>query len=152
MGQIIVRWASRDDVPWLLDELRAFDRFFGAKRALFPDEGYARERLGEMLDRLDVFPFYVAIRETVRLGFIAGVCQPHFFNPGVRVLSELFWWVAPEHRATTTGARLLNAYLDWGRAYADWIVFTLETQSPVNPASLERRGFRLHERSYLLEV
>jgi hypothetical protein len=68
------------------------------------------------------------------------------------VLSELFWWVSPEHRGGLAGARLLAHFIDYGEKNADWIQMTLEAGSPVNEHTLTRLGFQLYERSYLKEV
>ena len=151
---ITVRPATPADVPWILAELRAFDRFFGAVHSLVPaDPAYATTQLhGLIRDHL----FLVAVRnaedEATPVGFIAGLLGPHFFNPGLQVLTELFWWVPVAERGSRAGAHLLSAYLAYGRAHADWVHMTLEEHSPVNPETLERRGFRRTERHYLLEV
>lgn len=142
-------------MPWILEQLRAFDRFFGARRSLFPDEDYATTQLRQLIAS---GPFFVADEQLPKgepiacIGFIAGFVAPHFMNPSLHVLNELFWWVDASFRGSSAGARLLDAFLAYGREHADWIVFTLEAKSPVNPATLERKGFHLHERSYLLEV
>lgn len=163
---ITVRPAAPHDVDWLMEQLRSFDRFFGTTRSLFPDEEYARTQLRQLIG---LGPFFVADRRDgacngdderhghavcwpKRAGFIAGFVAPHFMNPDLRVLNELFWWVDESFRGSSAGARLLDAFLAHGREHADWIVFTLEAKSPVHPATLERKGFHLHERSYLLEV
>lgn len=148
-----IRPATVFDVPWLLDQLRAFDDFFGTKRSLFPSDAAARGIL-ETLITAQVF--LIAERNGVAVGFITGTLAPHPFNPAIRVLSEVFWWVEPEHRGTAAGARLLDAFLGHGRLHADWIVMTLEQRTidegMVDPASLASRGFKLHEQAYLLEL
>lgn len=48
---------------------------------------------------------------------------------------------------------LLNEFVAFGHANADWIALSLiEGASPVKQSSLVKRGFHLHESSYLLEV
>lgn len=147
---ITVRPAVAEDVPWLLDQLQAFDKFFGARRSLIPtDVAYAEALLRNLMAN---HVFYVALSARGLVGFIAGTLTAHAFNPDLRVLSEVFWWVDEAERGSRAGALLFSAFHEYGLAQADWIVFTLETNSPVNPATLEKRGFRLHERNYLLEV
>lgn len=150
---VTVRAATPEDVPWLLEQLRAFDRFFGARRSLFPDENTALQVLTGLLD---AHVFLVAEQhadlDARPVGFLCGTLAGHPFNPTIRVLSEVFWWVAPEHRGSRAGLLLLDAFLAEGRARADWIVFSLETKSPVREATLTRRGFARYETSYLLEV
>lgn len=149
---IIIRRADPTDIPWLLDQLRAFDRFFGSKHSLFPGEGEARAVLTALITD---HCFFIA-QNDVRTGFIAGTIGPHPFNPKVTVLTELFWWVVPAHRGSTAGARLLHEFEEYGRRHADWVIMTLEEQTIalnlIDPVSLERRGFKPKERSYLLEI
>ena len=143
--------AQADDVTWLLAQLRDFDRFFGALHPLFPpDQQHAEVLLTTLIAE---HPFLMAWEDgDTRVGFIAGSLAPHPYNPNLMLLSEMFWWVAPEHRGSRAGLLLLDAFIRVGRQTANWIVFTLEAKSPINPATLERRGFTLFERNYLLEV
>lgn len=151
---ITVRPAESSDIPWLIEQLRQFAQFFGTKKSLFGNTSHAEATLQRLIESQ---PFFVADRgdageNTERLGFIAGSLFPHPWNPDIRMLTETFWWVAPAARGTKAGLFLLDRFLDVGHEHADWIHFTLEAQSPVNPRTLERRGFALHERAYLLEV
>jgi RimJ/RimL family protein N-acetyltransferase len=149
---VSARVARLGDVPWLLDQLRAFDRFYGTRAPLFPEEEQARAFLANAIGDWDKFLFLIAEHELASVGFIAGWFYPHPYNPRIRVLGEVFWWVAPEYRGTMAAGRLLDRYVNEGRKRADWITITLEAKSPVDPRGLEKRGFRLHETTYLLEV
>lgn len=144
-----VRPATAADTPWILEQLVAFDKFFGSSRSLFPSIEAAEAKLAFLVEH---HVFLVAEHGDERQGFIGGLLGPSFFNDDVVQLTELFWWVAPEHRGTRAGLVLLNAFIAIGQLRADHVVMTLEDQSPVNPATLERRGFRPKETSYLLEV
>lgn len=148
---IVIRSATREDIPWLLEQLRAFSLFYGTKAPLFPDDPAAAASILEVqVGRAN--PFFLAVVRGDRAGFISGALVTHPYNATIRILQELFWWVAPEFRGSSAGARLLEHFETYGRAHADWILMTLEAKSPIDPRSLERRGFQLHERSYLLEV
>lgn len=159
---ITVRTAAARDMEWLMIQLRAFDQFAGYKRSLIEDEAHAWRGLKQLVDDHVVF-----IAESqcghvpgdcagcaARLGFIAGYKTPHPFNPRLRVLTESFWWVAPERRGESGGAGLLllNEFEAYGRRYCDWTIMTLEHHSPVNARHLTKRGFFPREQSYLLEV
>ena len=146
----IIRPATLDDVPWLLHEVKEFDRFAGFNKSLIPDDQTVLLTVLEGLIRNHVF--LVAEQESVPQGFIVGVLAPHHFNPEIHVLTELLWWVRPEFRVSRSGALLLGAFLDIGQREADWIVMTLEAKSPVKPETLNKRGFRLQETSYIHEV
>lgn len=149
-ARIWVRRAYHDDVPWLLDELREFSEFFGSKHPLFPDDREHAKKVVHDLIREHVF--FVAERGWVRAGFIAGLMHRHFFNPKWWVLTEVLWWVSPEFRGSRAGLLLLDEFVEYGRDHAHMIVMALEAKSPIHPKTLERRGFHLHESSYLLEV
>lgn len=148
---IVIRAAVHDDIPWLLEQLRAFSAFYGTKRPLFPDDpASAASILETQLSRAN--PFFLAVVRGDRAGFISGALITHPYRPDLQILQELFWWVDPAFRGTTAGARLLAAFEAYGRDHADWILMTLEAKSPIAPRSLERRGFQLYEQSFLLET
>jgi hypothetical protein len=94
----------------------------------------------------------IAVRGEERLGFIAGYYVRHPFNDNLITLCELFWWVSEQHRGSSAGMRLLDAYIKWGMDNVNWITFALQTHSPVKEEALLRRGFHRHETSYLMEV
>jgi hypothetical protein len=147
---LLVRPASLDDIDWLLVQLQAFSVFQDTKRELFPTEAFAREALAGMIqNHLMLVADHPAVGP---VGFISGYVLPHPYNPSIQMLSETFWWVAEEHRGTRAGLLLLEAFLAWGREHADWITFALEAKSPVSDDVLLKRGFKIQERSFLLEV
>lgn len=147
---ITVRKATSQDVPWLLSELHEFDRFFGSSRSLFPTIETAEQIVATFVrDHV----FLVAQGRDGCLGFIAGIVHPHLYNPSLTYLTETFWWVTPQFRGSRAGLTLLNAFVIYGKKIkADAIVMSLEHESPVNPETLTRRGFRPKETSYLMEL
>lgn len=147
----MIRVAETGDIPWMCVELRKFATFVGTKRSLFPSVEKCVSTL-EML--VAQHPVFVAISRVAdqRLGFIGGTLTAHPMNEEIQILTELFWWVTPECRGGRAGLLLLQAFQAYGRAHADHIVMTLEEHSPVNPETLTKRGFRVVEHTYLLEV
>ena len=147
---IYVRPGTPEDVEWMLDQAGAFNEFIGTRHSLFPDRERGRTFLLNFLERQ---PVYIADSRGTPVGFMLLLLHPHLFNPDVLVLTELLWWVQPEYRATRAAALLLLAFEQAGeRLGVDWMVMTLEAKSPLNPDALEKRGYRLHERSYLREM
>ena len=147
---IKIRPATTDDLEWLTTQLKAFSLFYGTKNGLFSTDEYAHEGLKTFMEK---HVLLIADKDFVGpIGFIAGLVTPHIYNPTIRVLTEAFWWVPEEHRRSRAGYLLLKAFVDYGRVNADWILFTLEEDSPVNEFALIDRGFKLKERSYLMEV
>ncbi len=144
-----VRNATTDDIPWLLDQLEQFAQFFGSSHSLFPSQDKAEETLQQIIAN---HPFVVAEQDESPVGFICGALLPHPYNADLIVLNEMFWWVAEEYRGSRAGLVLLNEFIAIGRRHAHWVVMTLEADSPINPETLYRRGFRPKETNYLLEV
>lgn len=148
---ILIRRARSDDIPWLIEQLRAFSAFFGTERPIFPTDQQRAEQFLEGL--IFQHPFHVAHDWTHgRIGFIAGALAPHPYNQTIRQLTEMFWWVTPEHRRSRAGSMLLEAFVEEGKQRAHWIVMTLEHNSPVKDATLTKRGFKHMSRDFLLET
>ena len=145
-----VRRALLTDLDWLLAELRKFADFAATRFDLMGDAEHARKQMTHIIENHLVF--VTEDKDHGLTGFIAGLVTDHFFNPAIRTLTEVFWWVKEEFRATRAALLLLNAFTDWGREHANWIVMALEAKSPVNERTLEKRGYHLHERSFLLEA
>jgi len=147
--QIRVRQATAEDIPWLVIELKKFADFFGTRLSLFNEE-YAPLGLAGLIEN---HCFYIADKEDVGpVGFITGILQRHPFNPKIMALTEVFWWVAEEHRMSRAALMLFNKFVEFGKANADWINFSLETASPVKDNFMLKHGFRLQERSFMYEV
>lgn len=150
---IEIRPANDDDLDWLVGELREFDRFYQTKKRLFGEEAYVREKM------LEVIRTHVCIiaenkdpASTQRIGFIAGILRPHFYNPDLQVLSQLLWWVVPGKRQSVAATMLMDTFIEYGRAYADWITFNMSRWTPVKKESFLRRGFEISDQVYLMEL
>lgn len=146
----VLRRAEASDIAWLMIQLREFSQFIETEYQLYGDDEYTKNGLQLLIEK-----HYLNIATTHEgkpVGFMAGYFNPHLFNPSITVLCELFWWVIPEYRQTRAGAMLMNAFIDFGKKNAQWISFSLNRFTEVNERSLVKRGFHLHEKTYLLEV
>ena len=144
-----IRSAHPRDFEWVISQLKDFSEFVGTKKKLFGDEQYIR--LG-LLNISEKHVFFVAEKNFEPVGFIFGFFVPHFFNPEIKTLTELAWWVIPSERGTEAGLLLMRAFIEFGKKNADWIAFGLNEKTPVNPDRLLSMGFKNFERSFLLEV
>lgn len=145
-----VRSAVPEDMDWIIFQLRIFADRFGSKTSLIGDEDHWREGI---LGIIQQHLFLVAEdRNKTRAGFIAAIASPHMFNPKIRVLTEVFWWVSEPFRRGRAGYMLLKEYISWGKKNSDWISISSIPSSEINEGSLLRLGFRLQERNYLLEA
>jgi GNAT superfamily N-acetyltransferase len=138
-----------DDLEWLLKDLKLFAQSLKRKYLIYGDEEYATRQVSWLItDNL----FFVAERSGAPIGFVAGYYTPHFFNPSLKFLFELFFYVKPEHRGSRAGLMLLKKYIEEGKKNAQWISFSKTTQTQMNSRSLERFGFSEYEQTFLLEV
>ena len=146
---ISVRWAQPNDLDWIVAELKKFSDFYGSHHALFGDQEYVTNTVTQLIkDHV----FLIAQRGPELLGFIGGFLNPHFYNPKIRVLTGLVWWVPKEYRTTSAGADLLQAFSEWGKKCADWVTLSIPNHSHLSQESLSRFGFRFQEKTYLMEV
>ncbi len=147
---IAIRPASSHDSDWLVRQLQDFSKFFNTKIPLYQDEAITREGLSRIMEN---HLLRIADKSGFGpIGFIAGLITPHIFRPSIRVLSEAFWWVEERHRHSRAGYLLFQSYIEFGKANADWILFTLEDNSPISEDALINRGFRFKEKNFLMEV
>ncbi len=133
----------------MIEQLLEFSAEYPAHRALMGDEAYVRESFKNLIDN---HFFKVAEDEKGRAGFIVGLVTPHFFNPNLKVLTEILWWVSKARRMSRAAAMLLKEFTEWGLKNVDWIVMGMESISPLNPRTLRRRGYQLKEHNYIMEV
>lgn len=148
-----IRRAIPEDADWVLSELKKFSNFLEMKRSPYGDEEVCRASLLSFIENQLLLLAVNNVSEIeTKLGFIGGFLTPHIFNPKLRVLCEVFWWVAEEHRGTRAGAMLLGAFLEYGETHADMITFSLEAKSPVNENTLLKRGFVFQEKNYIKEI
>jgi hypothetical protein len=154
MTTISVRQASHEDIPWLTEQLRGLASAYGTRRSLFcEDAEYVR---GTLENFIAGGAFFVAERsDGERLGFVAGMLLPHPLNPAVKTLQEVFWWVRPDVRGGRAAALLLDRFTKFGAAHADITCFGAIAGGPtptrVHARSFARRGYHLHELSYIRE-
>lgn len=150
MGMHIrVRKAEERDLEWISGQLRIFSAYLGSKKPLYPGDAQVKDALAGLINS-----HVLLVSETdegVLTGMIGGAVGPHPWS-GVSTLSEIFWWVADEFRGTRSGLMLINEFIAWGKQNAEWVVCSLEAESPINDRTLLRRGFRLMERTFFMEV
>ncbi len=128
-SRVIVRRATPGDIDYIVSQFPAFSRHYGTKKALFGDEQYARSGMASVIN--DHLVFVAESEKQGLMGFIAGLVSAHIYNPDIRVLTELFWWVEPRHRKTRAAVLLMDEFIAWGKDYADWVTFGVMETTPV---------------------
>lgn len=146
-----IRQAMVSDIPSLMACLKNFSDHYSTKLPPFKDQQTSQKILTNMIsDHL----FYVAVTEKDHemVGFIAGFVCDHVYNPDIKTLVEAFWWTQPEHRRSGVGIQLLEAYEEWGKNNVDWVLMTIEEDTPIDHELLLARGFKKKETSFIMEV
>ena len=146
-----IRHAKLKDLDGILADLKDFSAFYNSKFKMYGDDDeYSRKLVSSLIDD---HAFFIAETSEGKLaGLICGVFSPHVYNPTIMCLTESFWWVKPAFRKSGAGLLLLNRFIEYGKEHAQWIICTLEDESPVHPVTFYKRGFKLKEQSFLLEV
>jgi hypothetical protein len=86
------------------------------------------------------------------LGVFMAIINPDMWIPRVKIMNELVWWVNPEHRNSTAGARLLKEYTKIGEKMVkdktiSTFTMTLLEDSPIK--DLQKRGWTPIETNYV---
>jgi N-acetylglutamate synthase-like GNAT family acetyltransferase len=145
---VTIRRATEHDVPWLFKCCEDFAKFYGSKISLAGNPTYGRAFLRMLTEKHLVL---IGLKDNMPAGFIAGMITAHHFNPDIKQLAELLWWVSEEYRNSGVGMELFEYFLDYGKMNCDWITFTLEHNSPIKDSFLLERGFSMTEKAYLME-
>lgn len=106
-----IRQAERYDIDVLVDFMRSYSQSSPLIDLRDRHDEYHVRRLitaiviGEGL-------CFIADRDSEPAGMIMGIRQPNVWNPSIKIMHELAWWVDPCHRGSSAGYRLLKTYVD----------------------------------------
>jgi hypothetical protein len=95
--------------------------------------------LSHMLMRAETA--WVVKKDGEYIGAVASVIVPNMYNPNIKTLSELMWYIIPEHRKSRAGYMLLKQLEETGRESADEILLSTIPSSAINMSTLVKRGF-----------
>jgi hypothetical protein len=114
-----------------------------------------REHLGKMIySTMATGCVWLAYVDQKPAGLLMAPIETNQWVPQYKQLRELVWFVLPEHRRSTIGGRLFKTYCHLGEQLLKenkiegYFTTRMATTDEIN---LERRGFRLTERTYLKE-
>ena len=115
-------------------------------------ELYHRPTIEQLASRMLVDETgFIAYKEGRPVGAIGGILVPNIYNPQIFTLTELLWYVLPDHRQSRLGLLLLKSYKELADERADEATLSTLTASAINQRSLERLGFKLSEFCYLYQ-
>jgi hypothetical protein len=87
---------------------------------------------------------WVAYKDNLKVGALGALIVPNPFNPKITTLTEVFWWVDPEHRTGKAALQLLTKFVTKSNEF-DEATFSLLNHSNVVAKALEKRGFKSRE-------
>lgn len=147
---MVIRRATQNDLDWIVSRLKDnFSECYDTKRAFFQNDEFTSRFMSILIDTHIVL---LAEKNGEPVGFLAGIVHGALYDPALKVLSSALFWVEPKHRRSRAGLKLFDAFRDAGKAVAHWVVFNFPPQAPISDKSMKRRGFRLKERQFVMEV
>ena len=143
---MIIRNATMNDVPWIVEQAKIFDEYYNGVVPFF-SETYARENAVALINGRGIV--LISEQNGHRTGFISGIISPHIYNPTIRVLVEMLWWVIPMYRKTRAGAKLLRAFTAWGKDNADMLTISIPTKTYIREESMKKNGWGMVEKTFV---
>lgn len=110
----MIRQANHFDKQGIADLMRQFRAESPMDEVL---DAADEESLFRLLD--NIFAGQGAVFYEEGVGLLMAVVLPSVWTPKVLAMHELAWYVVPEKRTGTTGARLLKAYVEHGNKLKD---------------------------------
>lgn len=80
-------------------------------------------------------------------GMIAGMITEFIYGQDL-VATELAWWVDPDHRGTSEGKELFDAFEQWARDNGCKYVTMISLDNTIG-GYYEKRGYALKEQAYM---
>jgi hypothetical protein len=89
---------------------------------------------------------FIAEYDGEPVGVLGAFLMDNLFNPDIKVLAEIFWYVLPPYRSTRAGILLFKLFDATAKEIANEATLSiLIASSEINIDSLEKRGFKLNE-------
>lgn len=120
-----------------------------------PDAAHNMEHLGKIVITVMNHGFiWIAYNDKEPVGLLMAVKEPNMWAPTCYELKELVWFVKKEHRRSTIGGRLFKTFCSCAEqllAQGKIQGYFTTRMTTTDDIDLERRGFRLTEKTYLKE-
>lgn len=105
----MIRAANKWDIPSIVEMLRHYrSQTPLACLAQADNEPYIQSLLAQLL--LGRGLVLVAEKNDEVIGMLLAIQMPSIWDPEIKSMTELAYWVEPEHRGTTAGYRLIEKY------------------------------------------
>lgn len=144
-----VRNAELSDLSLLLEKAPKFFDFLRTKYNLFNWQQMARM----FLSHIESGILLLAEKDGQLVGGFGATIGGHPYNPDILSAFETFWWIEEEHRNSKAGLLLFNEYIKLAKEKACKMIHISKLEhSPFKETFLEKKGFSLVEKAYLMEV
>lgn len=151
---MIVRKAAAVDLPGYLEMGKKFHESSPMHGVIdFDDNGYSNFYLSALHD--ENIGMWLAEDDGNLVGIVGAIIYPLYFNPGAKVVQELWWWVSPESRGSGVGRQMFSEIEEWATVNNASAIFMIALQNE-HLEKMEKlydgAGFRPLERTYIKEV
>lgn len=148
----MIRKINRFDYDTLCEFMIKFANESGIK--IYDRENYNYEYARNLLLRCEKTGICLVSEDQGKItGTILSMRVQDIWVPDVIRLRELAWWVQPEYRSTTVGARLFAEYRRQAQQMLDEKKITGYTITKLSTSpdfDYERRGFKFIEATYMI--
>lgn len=148
-----IRTANKFDTPYILDMLK---NYRGNTPIEILKNANNEEYVSKMLRHVLLGGGLCLIAEKDEpIGFIVGIITNNMWDPDIKILEELAYWVEPSHRGSTAGYRLLKEYNTIANTMLEekkihWHTISKMINSP--DLDYERFGYRKIEEKWVAGV
>lgn len=146
-----IRSANKHDLPYILDMLR---NFRSATPIDIMNNCDNEEYVNKLYHHIILGGGIALIAEWEKpIGMIIGIKDHNIWDPDLKVLRELCYWVEPEYRGTTAGYRLLKEYNKQAKQLVDdnkIKLFTMTKMTNSPDLDFSRFGYKKSEEIWVM--
>jgi RimJ/RimL family protein N-acetyltransferase len=150
----MIREMTIEDVPRIAEMAKSFHEYAIADKGLgFSPSDFTRYSV--FLMKSPAANILIADVDGVAVGTIAGIITPWFMNFSQLILTELWWWVDPEHRKGKIAFELLDALTEWGKycGVSKLIMVSIGSdREEIVKRYYKRKGFIYMETQFVKEI
>ena len=144
-----VRLAEKKDMDWLVNTAGYNMICFEVSKPEWFNEDQFELLYSKGIEDKTCF---VVTKGKELVGVLGGILVPNIFNSKYTNLTEILWYVLPEHRRSKCGYLLLKEYSKLSDTISGVSTFSILTDSSeVNIDTIEKFGFKLKEFSFYKE-
>jgi N-acetylglutamate synthase-like GNAT family acetyltransferase len=149
----MIREATRYDIDVIVEMMRSYSALSPIKQLRTDhNEYHVRQLITAIL--VGAGKAWLAYKDNKPVGMLLSYRNGNMWNPNVMMLSELAFWVEPEHRHSTYGYRLLTEYDKYASKQLDSGSIAAYTISKLSNSEFDpsRRGFDWIESTYVKQI